>query len=103
MSGLLFGVGAALYGSYRGLWGSIQTVDVETWGLVAASATLIFAVANYLYLTAIRDGKTYVAAAITASYPLVTALVGYLLFKERLTMQHLLGIVLVIGGVAALV
>ena len=102
MSGILFGIASAVYGSYRGLWPSIQKVAGETWGLVALSAGLIFVVANYLYLTAIRDGKTYLAAAITASYPLVTALCGYLLFREAVTVQHLVGIGLVIGGVVAL-
>ena len=102
MSGLLFGLASVVYGSYRGLWPSIRNVGGETWSLVAVSAALIFVVANYLYLTAIRDGKTYLAAAITASYPLVTAICGYLLFRETVTVQHLVGIGLVVGGVVAL-
>jgi len=102
MSGLLFGIASVVYGCYRGLWPSIQKVGCETWGLVAVSAALIFVVANYLYLTAIRDGKTYLAAAITASYPLITALCSYLLFRETVTVQHLVGIGLIVGGVVAL-
>jgi len=102
MSGLLFGITAVIYGSVRGLWPSLQSVGYPSWTLVAISSTLIFFVANYLYLRAITNGKTYVVAGITATYPLITALCGYLVFREALTFRHLVGLGLIIGGVVAL-
>lgn len=60
---------------------------------------LIF-VANYYYLSVIRVNKSYYATALVAVYPMVTALLGYLLMGEALTLKHLIGIVAIVFGVS---
>ena len=67
--------------------------------LVGLSAFLILVVANFLYLTVIRDHNTAVTTAITASYPLVTAIVGALFLNETISGPQAVGILLVVGGV----
>lgn len=72
------------------------------WILVALSAFLILIVANFLYLSVLRDHKTYLATAITASYPFFTVAAGFLLFNEMISVTHFIGILLITGGVFAL-
>ncbi len=68
--------------------------------LIILSSFLIFGVANYYYLTVLKDNKTAVVTAIIASYPLITALSGYILYNEMLNMTQIIGIMLIVSGVA---
>jgi len=103
-SGVLFGAFALAYGAF---WGrETLLVDYkaivkrpELLALVGLSAFLILVVANFLYLTVIRDHNTAVTTAITASYPLVTAIAGVLFLNESISGPQAVGILLVVGGV----
>ena len=70
--------------------------------LIILSAFLILVVSNFLYLSVLRDHKTYLASAITAAYPFFTVVAGYLLYNEMISVTHFIGIVLITGGVFAL-
>jgi drug/metabolite transporter (DMT)-like permease len=72
------------------------------WILVALSAFLILVVANFLYLSVLKDHKTYIVSAITSSYPFFTVIAGFLLFHEMISITHFIGIVMISGGVFAL-
>jgi len=67
--------------------------------LVVLSAFMVLIVANFMYLSVLRDHKTYTVTAITASYPFFTVVAGFLLFQEMISVTHFIGILLIIGGV----
>jgi drug/metabolite transporter (DMT)-like permease len=67
--------------------------------LILLSSFLIFGVANYYYLTVIKDNKTAIVASIIASYPMLTALAGYILYNEVLSIKQLVGIMIIVSGV----
>lgn len=69
------------------------------YALLALSALLTFIVANYFYLTVIKTNKVYIVTAIIASYPLITALGGYFLLNETITLAHIIGMLFIISGV----
>ena len=103
-SGIFFGAFALAYGAF--CCRDTLLVDYkaivkrpELLALVGLSAFLILVVANFLYLTVIRDHNTAVTTAITASYPLVTAIVGALFLNETISGPQAVGILLVVGGV----
>lgn len=106
-SGLFFGLFAILYATFihRDKLAddilSLSKVPHKV-GLMAINSFLILIVADFLYLRVIRDNKTYLATAITASHPLFTVLAGFLLFNEAISVAHFIGVLLVIGGIYTL-
>ncbi len=67
--------------------------------LIMLSFPIIHMITHYFYFSLIRDYKTYIATAIVASYPLITAILGYILLNESFTLEHIIGIIFIIIGV----
>jgi drug/metabolite transporter (DMT)-like permease len=63
---------------------------------------LIHLITHYFYFSLIRDNKTYFVTALVASYPLLTALFGYLALNETITLIHIFAIGLIVSGVTIL-
>lgn len=86
------------------MWKDIETVKNSPTLIVLLALTsfLIYIVANFFYMYVIKHHKTYLVTAIIASYPIVTVILGYLLFNEDITLTHMLGVFFVIGGIVLL-
>jgi len=107
LSGLIFFamvVGYLLFFGARPMLADIVALNqnLVVWGALGVTAILTFLVANYFYLGAIRDHKTYLVTAIVASYPMITALFGYLFLGEAMTVGHLVGIGAIVFGIVML-
>lgn len=107
LSGLLFFVlviGYLMVFDVRPVIADITTMNrnVVVWGALGVTAILTFLVANYFYLGAIRDNNTYLVTAIVASYPMITALFGYLFLGEAMTAGHLVGVGAIVFGIVML-
>jgi len=107
LSGLIFFVmvvGYLLVFGYKPMLADIVTLNrnVVVWGALGVTAILTFLVANYFYLSVIRDHKAYLVTAIVASYPMITALFGYLFLGEAMTLGHLVGIGAIVFGIVLL-
>lgn len=70
--------------------------------LLMLSFPLIHIITHYFYYSLIHDYKTYFVTAIVASYPLFTAILGYLVLGETITVMHLIGILLIVSGISVL-
>jgi drug/metabolite transporter (DMT)-like permease len=70
--------------------------------LLLISVFMTFIVANYMYFSVIQNNKTYLGVAIISSYPLITAIAGYILFNESLSRIHVLGILSIVLGISLL-
>jgi len=57
------------------------------------------------YLLAIQrsNDRTYLVVALTCTYPIITAILLFIFFKENITLQGWLGIILVIFGIICLI
>ena len=67
--------------------------------LLGLSAFFIFIVANYFYLTVIKNNSAYLITAIVAAYPIFTAILGYFLLNEYISIAHSVGIMFIFLGV----
>jgi len=104
VSGVLYGVLAILLGTFFWKESLISDLSVmmktpSLWFLISLAVILVLIVANYIYLSVIRDHTTAIVTAITSSYPLFTVVAGLLLFGEMITWSQFAGILLVIGGI----
>jgi len=86
------------------MWKDIEIVknDPTLMVLIVLTCLLIYVAATFFYMQVIKGHKTYVATSIIASYPIITVILGYLLFNENVTLSHLLGVFLVIAGIVLL-
>lgn len=69
------------------------------WAIVASVSAIL---ALLLMLFAMRSQPASLAVAVTAAYPLVTMFIAVLLNMEVFSMQKLLGMVLIMGGLVVL-
>ena len=102
LSGMFYATFALLYLAYRDNVKELYKIPINIFSLVGLSTVLIFIIANYLYLSAIKTNKAYLVTAIIASYPIITAIIGYLILGEKVETQHIIGIFLIIGGILML-
>jgi drug/metabolite transporter (DMT)-like permease len=66
------------------------------------SSFLIFIVTNYLNLTLLKQNAAYLITAITSSFPIFTALFGFVFLKESVSFTDFIGIMLMLLGVTIL-
>ena len=73
--------------------------NLHLYPLIALSAMLTLIVASYFYSKLIKNNKAYLVTAIISSYPAITALLGYLLLNETISVKRFVGIFMCITGV----
>lgn len=69
---------------------------------VLLCTALMGLIATYFYLYLLKDTPAFLVTALIAVYPLVTAMTGYLFLNEVVTFKQLIGVVIIITGVAIL-
>jgi drug/metabolite transporter (DMT)-like permease len=72
-----------------------------TAGIIAAAGVFDVS-ANLLYLLAIREGLLSIVVVLTGLYPAATVVLARALLRERLSGSQVVGLVLALGGVAAI-
>lgn len=70
--------------------------------LIVLALPVIHIITHYFYFSLIRDNKTYFVTALIASYPLLTAIFGYLILNETFSFIDIIGIIFIIIGVTIL-
>ena len=70
--------------------------------LIAFCALAVFIVENYIHLSLIRANKAYMVASIISCYPIVTAVLGYTFFNEKVSVSHVVGILMIVSGATVL-
>ena len=107
LSGLIIFMCCALYMFFfdkNKLWKDIQTIknDPILIFLLFLTAFLIYIVASFIQKSVIKKHKAYLVTSIIATYPIITVILGYLLFNEEITLTHMFGVLLIISGVVIL-
>ena len=71
---------------------------------IVIGAFLVSLLAWLFYLIAMSKSgnRSYLVVSLTCTYPLITALLLYLVFLEQITVIEFIGIVLIVAGVAVL-
>ena len=91
-------IGLALMGRL----GELTTVNARSVIFIAAGGLVAALLGQFIFYSALKEGEASVVVPIAATYPLVAFVVSAVLLGEPVTMQKIIGIALVIGGVAFL-
>ena len=82
--------------------GRVGNVHFEFASVMAAASGTLAATGLILFFIVVRQADLSRAVPFMASYPIVTIVVAFLLFSERLTIGQGAGIVLVLAGLFVL-
>lgn len=63
---------------------------------------LLLTVALFAFNFALANGLTAVVAPIASSYPVLFAVLAYFVFKDRLSKQQIVGVVITLLGIVTL-
>jgi len=94
LTGVLLAVGI---GSWR--LGSLGTLDRRTIFFFGLSGICGGVLGLWTYYHALRLGGASLVVPITATYPLITVLLSWLILQEGLTVHRVVGTVLIVLGV----
>ncbi|WP_187368992.1 EamA family transporter [Baekduia soli] len=78
---------------------SVQWTDGSGWAALGAAAVII---ALFMFFVALSTGEAGKVVPISAAYPAVTLFLAAIFLSEAVTVAKLLGVALVVGGVAVL-
>lgn len=85
-----------------GKLGEVASVDLKSALFVGAGGLVAGLLGQFAFYSALKWGEASVVVPIAATYPLVALIVSVLFLGEALTIQKVIGIGLVVGGVALL-
>ncbi len=91
-------IGLALMGRLR----AITAVDPKSAFFVGAGGIVAGLIGQLAFYSALKSGEASVVVPVAATYPLVALLVSVFFLGEAFTLQKLIGIGLVVGGVVIL-
>lgn len=104
-NGLLLAAGWLLYVVYAaasGTWREFRTVPLRDALCYVIHGLVSFSAAYVLFVASVKLVGPPRATCITATYPLISAVVGWLVFREKLWWNVILGALLLVGGVILL-
>ena len=90
------------YAALSGAWREILAMPRRDWLCYVGHGLISFAIAYVFYVRAVQIAGPPRVAIITSVYPLISALIGFAAFRERLRATVAVGAVLLVGGVVAL-
>jgi transporter family protein len=77
----------------------IINTDVKSISLFSLSGILAGLLGMWTYYQILKMGATSKIVPLTATYPLVTAMLGILILGEAVTLPRIIGTVLIVGGI----
>lgn len=80
----------------------VASVDLKSALFVGAGGLVAGLLGQFAFYSALKWGEASVVVPVAATYPLVALIVSVLFLGEAFTVQKLVGIGLVVGGVALL-
>jgi bacterial/archaeal transporter family protein len=95
--GVLFGI--LILGLFVIKNPEVKNVPLKSIGLLVLGGFLASFVAQIAFYHALKIGDVSKIVPVTASYMLVASLMGIIFLKEPITLQKVLGTVLIFGGI----
>lgn len=104
INNIFFALAVAVYTIYY--WNDVKT-DIKTTSLrdiisVGAISIILSFIPNIIYYNLLNQHDSYIVSALVSSAPIFTVGVSYFLLKENITNYSVLGVILIIIGVACL-
>ena len=77
----------------------IKSVDIKTMGILILAGVLASFVAQISFYHGLKLGEVSRVVPISGTYHVVAFILGILIFKEAITVQKIIGVLLVVSGV----
>ncbi len=84
---------------FSGRYGELTRVSPKNIALFTGSGIMAGLVAMWTYFYVLKYGMVSQIVPITASYPLVTALLAFLVLGESFSIQRVVGIIMTVTGI----
>ena len=95
-------VGLLLFGWIWSPWTVLRTIGWPSLLLLAGGGLLASFIGQLAFYRALKSGAISQVTPVAGAYPLVAALLGWVVLREPLTLPRLLGVVCVVVGVVLL-
>lgn len=95
-------VGLVLFGWLWAPWSALRSLGWMTWALLAGGGLLASFIGQLAFYQALRSGAVSQVTPVAGAYPLIAALLSWLVLREPLTVARLAGVVCVVVGVVLL-
>lgn len=79
----------------------LKNLDTQTYFMIIIPA-ILGALGLFLYFIALGKGDSSKVAPIAATFPLFTAFYAFIFLKENITLQRLIGIILIVIGLVVI-
>jgi len=95
-------VGLVLFGWLWSPWEALRTLGWRAVALLAGGGFLASFAGQLAFYRALKAGAVSQMTPVAGAYPLIAALLGWIVLREPLTVPRVLGVVCVVVGVALL-
>lgn len=95
-------IGALLVALAVNPWAELGRMPISAMALLAGGGFLASVVGQMSFYQALKLGEVSRISPIVGTYPLVAALLGWCVLREPFTLGRLVGVVLIVGGLALL-
>ncbi len=80
------------------MWERQSFLSLGKLSLYGIAAGFLGTLGYIFFILATRSGKVSIVVPLTATYPVITFLLGVLILKEQVQIHHILGMILAIAG-----
>ena len=94
-------MGFAAY-NWKELRPRLHYVSATNIAIIVATSAITGFLANLLYLYILKDNESYIVSALIYSSPVFTLLLAYVVLHERMNVLGVVGVLLIVAGVAAI-
>ena len=95
-------VGLVLFGVFYSPWDAVRALPMRSVALLMAGGLLASFVGQMAFYQALRAGAVSQVTPVAGAYPLISVLLGILLFREPLTASRTAGVLCVVAGLILL-
>ena len=92
-------IGLVVFGALGSPWAALRTLHWSSIVLLAGGGLLASFIGQWAFYHALRSGAISQVTPVAGAYPLIAALLGWLLLHEPITLPRLLGVLCVSVGV----
>jgi len=89
-----------IFSFLMGEWREILTLDSRTILYLSLGGILGSFLGTLAYYHALKSGEVGLVVPVSSLYPLIALIIGVLVLGESLTLQRLLGIILIVVGIS---
>jgi transporter family protein len=92
-------IGLVIFGALWSPWKALLNLQVGAFALLALGGFLASFVGQMVFYHALKIGHVSQVTPVSGAYPLVAAILAWIIFREPITTARVLGVVFIVLGV----